>query len=148
MAGSAAPGIGRGLIVVGGYEASIRVELTGETYWAGHVHIVTAGANKEELKLALKIQSHYLTRPNAKPVTVAPLGCLGKRLGLFNEAGVSTLGCYVGNNGRQQRRQLPLNTREQIEFDQWLLGLSSGSRTILLGCRLHNGNLRETSQDF
>jgi hypothetical protein len=50
------------VIVVGGYEASLRVELNGVTYWAGHLHLVIAGADVDELKTILKIEKRYRKR--------------------------------------------------------------------------------------
>jgi hypothetical protein len=69
------------VIAVGGFEASLRVELNGETYWAGHLHLVIAGAGEEELKAALKIERRYRNRKHSKPLKVEPIGTLVKRLG-------------------------------------------------------------------
>jgi hypothetical protein len=132
------------VVVVGGYEASLRVELNGDTYWAGHFHLVIAGAEEEELKDALGIQPHYRKRPYAKPVKIQPIGNLAERLGYSTKRIVKRAIAYVGTNGRQQRRELPLTTKHQIEFDLWLLGLPAGSRTVLFGCRLHHSQLCET----
>jgi hypothetical protein len=134
------------ILVVGGYEASLRVEVTGHAYWAGHVHLVIAGADEEELKTVLKGERCYLKRKYAKPVTVAPIGNLVKRLGYSTKRIVKRGIAYIGTNGRQQRRELPLATAHQIEFDRWLLSLPAGARTILFGRRLHHGKLRETKQ--
>jgi hypothetical protein len=134
------------ILVVGGYEASIRIELNGDTYWAGHVHLVVAGAEDEELKTALKIERRYLTRKYAKPVKVAPIGTLVERLGYSTKRIGKRSIAYIGTNGRQQRRELPLATAHQIEFDRWLLSLPAGARTILFGCRLHHGKLRQTKR--
>ena len=134
------------VLVVGGYEASIRTELNGDTYWAGHVHLVVAGADEEKLKTVLKVEQHYLKRRYAKPVTVAPIGTLVERLGYSTKRIGKRSIAYIGTNGRQQRRELPLATAHQIEFDLWLLGLPAGSRTILFGCRLHRNQLRETKR--
>jgi hypothetical protein len=135
------------VLVVGGYEASLRVELNGETYWAGHLHLVIAGAGEEELKAALKIEQRYRKRKYAKPVKVEPIGDLAERLGYSTKRIVKRGIAYVGKNGRQQRRELPLTAKHQVEFDLWLLGLPAGSRTILFGCRLHHGQLRETKRE-
>jgi hypothetical protein len=135
------------VLVIGGYEASLRVELNGETYWAGHLHFVLAGAAEHELKAALKIEQRYRKRRYAKPVKVLPVGNLAKRLGYCTKRIVKRSVAYTGTNGRQQRRELPLTARHQIEFDSWLLGLPTGSRTVLFGCRLHHGQLRETKRE-
>lgn len=136
--------IERRVLVVGGYEASVSVALNGKAVWAGHFHIVTAGAEKSALKTALKIQKKFRRRKNSKPVTIEHIGNLAKRLGYSTKRVTKRGLAYVGKNGRQQRRKLPLLTLEQIEFDQWLLRLPIGSRTILIGCRLHHGKLRRT----
>ena len=135
------------VLVVGGYEASLRVELNGDTYWAGHLHFVIAGAGEEELKTALEIERRYRERKYAKPVTVMPIGSLAKRLGYSTKRIVKRGIAYIGRNGRQQRRELPLLTKQQIEFDLWLLGLPAGHRSVLFGCRLHSDKLRETKRE-
>lgn len=135
------------VLVVGGYEASLRVELNGEMYWAGHLHLVIAGAGEEELKTVLKIERRYRKRKHSKPLKVEPIGDLAERLGYSTKRIVKRGIAYIGTNGRQQRRELPLTAKHQIEFDLWLLGLPAGSRTILFGCRLHHGQLRETKRE-
>lgn len=134
------------VLVVGGFEASLRVELNGDMYWAGHLHLVIAGAGEEELKTALKIEQRYWKRKHAKPVKVVPIGNLTERLGYSTKRIVKRAVAYIGTNGRQQRRELPLTAKHQIEFDSWLLGLPAGSRTVLFGCRLHHGQLCETKR--
>jgi hypothetical protein len=134
------------VILVGGYEASLRVEISGETYWAGHIHFVIAGANKDELKSILKVQPHYLKHQYAKPVSVVPVDCLGRRLGYATKRVTGQSIAYLGDNGRQQRRSLPLRGQEQIESDRWLIGLPMGTRAVLMGCRLHAKELRKMSE--
>jgi hypothetical protein len=133
-------------LVVGSFEASLRVELNGDIYWAGHLHLVIAGAGEDELKAALMIERRYRRRKYAKPVKVLPIGNLAERLGYSTKRIVKRSVAYVGKNGRQQRRELPLTPKHQIEFDSWLLGLPVGSRTILFGCRLHRRRLCETKR--
>ena len=130
------------LIVVGGFEPSVRVELIGAPCWSGHLHLVVAGVERPMLRSALRLQPHLRHR-GARPVTVEDVVCLARCLGYATKRIGTRSVAYVGENGRQQRRNLPLNTEEQNEFDRWLLGLPLGSRTILMGCRLHNGKLRK-----
>jgi hypothetical protein len=132
------------VLVVGGFEVSLRVELNGEMSWAGHLHLVIAGAGEDEVKTTLEIERHYQKRRYAKPLKVLLIGTLVERLGYCTKRIVKRAIAYIGKNGRQQRRDLPLTTRHQIEFDSWLLSLPAGSRTILFGCRLHHGQLRKT----
>jgi hypothetical protein len=132
------------VMVIGGFEASIRVERNGDTFWAGHLHLTIAGADQESLKTVLKIENHYVRQMHSKPVTVVSIGNLAKRLGYSTKRIAKRSLAYVGDNGRQQRRQLPLTLSQQIEFDSWLLGMPAGTRTILFGCRLHREKLCRT----
>lgn len=132
------------VIIVGSYEASISVELDDSIFWAGHFHFIIAGASEGQLKAALKIEKKYRKRKYARPLAVDPIGNLAKRLG-YSTKRIGKRGvAYIGKNGRQQRRKLPLSGQEQIEFDRWLLGIPAGSRTFLFGCRQHHGKLRKT----
>lgn len=132
------------VIVVGGFEASISIELDRHTFWAGHLHIVVAGATRLQLKEALAIEKHYRHRTYAKPVTVVAVGNLARQLGYATKRIAKRGVAYIGDNGRQQRRKILLTAGEQTEFDLWLLRLPAGSRTVLFGCRLHHGQLRLT----
>ncbi len=138
--------IRRSIMVIGGYEPSVSVSLTGETVWAGHLHLVISGAEKNEIKAVLRIAKKYPRPKNTKLVTIEPIGNLAKRLGYSTKRLTKRGIAYLGENGRQQRRKLPLTTQEQIEFDCWLLDLPVGSRTALIGCRLHNQKLRKTNR--
>jgi len=40
------------VLVVGGYETSLRVELNGDMYWAGHLHLVFTGTGDYEMEMA------------------------------------------------------------------------------------------------
>jgi hypothetical protein len=128
--------------VVGGYEASVSVELNGDIFWAGHLHLVVAGADEEKLKTVLKVEKRYRKRKHSKPVTVVSISNLAKRLGYSTKRIAKRGTAYIGKNRRQQRRRLPLTTQQQIQFDSWLLGMPAGSRTVLFGCRLHHATLR------
>ncbi|MCX7307217.1 MAG: hypothetical protein NTZ72_04395 [Afipia sp.] len=134
-------------IAIGGYEASINVELDGSVSWSGHFHLVIAGADKKQLKAALNIPTRYQRQKYSRPVTIEQIGNLAKRLG-YSTKRIGKRGvAYIGKNGRQQRRKLPLSTVEQIEFDSWLSGIPVGGRTFLFGCRLHHNKLRLTHAD-
>jgi hypothetical protein len=131
-------------MVIGGFEASIRVERNGDTFWAGHLHLVIAGADEGSLKTVLKVEKRHRKRKQSKPVTVVSISNLAKRLA-YSTKRISKRGiAYIGRNGRQQRRQLPLTVSQQIEFDSWLLGMPAGARTILFRCRLHRAKLCRT----
>ena len=71
----------KNVVAVGGFEASLNVDLDGTTCWAGHVHLVVAGSDKPSLKKALQIEKHHRSRPYARPVDVRDVDNLGRRLG-------------------------------------------------------------------
>jgi hypothetical protein len=127
---------------VGGFEASLNVDLDGTSYWAGHVHLVVAGSDKPSLKKALQIEKHYRSRPYSRPVDVRDVDNLARRLGYSSKRIARRRVAYIDGQGRQNRNKANLSSSEQREFDGWLLGLSVGDRTILIGCRSHGGQLR------
>jgi len=133
--------LGGNVIAVGGFEPSLNVELDGRSYWAGHVHLVVAGATKDAIKRILSIEKRYRATPYARPVDVRDVGNLCRQLGYSLKRFAERRIAYIDEQGRQNRRPLPLNSTEQREFDAWLLSLPVGARTILIGCRLHGSRL-------
>jgi hypothetical protein len=73
--------LGASAIAVGGFEVSLNIELDGTNTWAGHVHLVVAGTDKQSLKKAFQIEKHYRARPYLRPVDVRDVGNLGRQLG-------------------------------------------------------------------
>jgi hypothetical protein len=67
---------------------------------------------------------------------------LGRQLGYSLKRIARRRVAYVDGQGRQNRNQSNLSSSEQREFDDWLLGLEVGARTILIGCRSHGTKLR------
>jgi hypothetical protein len=130
------------VIAVGGFEASLNVNLDGTTYWAGHVHLVVAGSDKPSLRKALQIEKHHRLRPFSRPVDVRDVDNLGRRVGYSLKRIAKRRVAYIDGQGRQNRNQCNLHSSEQREFDNWLLDLLIGDRTILIGCRAHGGQLR------
>ncbi len=135
----------RRIVAIGGFECSLRIDQP-KIAWAGHFHFVVAGAPYDELREALTIEAHYLTTRYSKPVVIQPIGDLASRIGYSTKRVVNQNVAYRGRNGRQQRRQLPLALKHQIESDLWLLSLRAGDRTFLYGCRHHHGTLVETTR--
>jgi hypothetical protein len=135
------------VVAVGGFEASLNANLDGTTCWAGHVHLVVAGSDKPSLKKALQIEHHHRLRPYSRPVDVRDVDNLGRRLGYSLKRITRRRVAYIDGQGRQNRNQAKLISSEQREFDDWLLGLSVGDRTILIGCRAHGNQLRLVNGD-
>jgi hypothetical protein len=134
--------LGSGVIAVGGFEASLNVELDGTSTWAGHVHLVVAGTDRKSLKKALQIEKHHRSKPYLRPVDVRAVPDLGRQLGYSLKRIARRRVAYIDGQGRQNRNQSNLSSSEQREFDAWLLGLPVGARTILIGFRAHAGRLR------
>jgi hypothetical protein len=134
--------LGSGVMAVGGFEASLNVELDGTSTWAGHVHLVVAGSEKATLKKAFQIEKHHRSRPYLRPVDVRAVDDLGRQLGYSLKRIARRRVAYIDGQGRQNRNQSNLTSSEQREFDGWLLGLAVGARTILIGCRAHGRRLR------
>jgi hypothetical protein len=129
-------------IAIGGYEVSLNVDLDGCVYWAGHVHLLAAGARKNDIKRILSIQKQYRATRYARLVDIREVDNLGRQLGYSLKRFAQRRVAYIDEQGRQNRRVVPLKASEQREFDAWLLGLPVGARTILIGCRLHGSRLR------
>jgi hypothetical protein len=134
--------LGWGVIAVGGFEASLNVELDGTSTWAGHVHLVVAGTDRQNLKKALQVEKHHRSKPYLRPVDVRAVDDLGRQLGYSLKRIARRRVAYIDGQGRQNRNQSNLSSSEQREFDGWLLGLAVGARTILIGCRAHGTKLR------
>jgi hypothetical protein len=134
--------LGSGVIAVGGFEASLNIELDGTSTWAGHVHLVVAGADKTSLKKAFQIEKHHRLKPYLRPVDVRAVDDLGRQLGYSLKRIARRRVAYIDGQGRQNRNQSNLSSSEQREFDGWLLGLPVGARAILIGCRAHGTKLR------
>jgi hypothetical protein len=134
--------LGTSAIAVGGFEVSLNIELDGTTTWAGHVHLVVAGTDKDSLKKAFQIEKHYRSKPYLRPVDVRGVEKLGRQLGYSLKRIARRRVAYIDGQGRQNRNQSNLTSSEQREFDGWLLGLTVGARTILIGCRAHGRKLR------
>jgi hypothetical protein len=131
-------------IAVGGFEASLNIELDGASTWAGHVHLVVGGSDRASIKTAFQIEKHYRSRPYLRPVDVRGVENLGRQLGYSLKRIARRRVAYIDGQGRQNRNQTNLASSEQREFDGWLLGLPVGARTILIGCRAHGSRLRLT----
>jgi hypothetical protein len=130
------------VVAVGGFDVSLNVELDGGRVWSGHLHLVVAGAKKADLARTLRLSDQK--EKHAKALRIDEIGHLAVRLGYSLKRIAKRRVAYIGTNGRQQRRELPLLPSEQVEFDSWLLTLQVGARTLLFGCRLHHGILRFT----
>jgi hypothetical protein len=127
------------VVAIGGFDVSLNVEMDGERTWSGHLHLVIAGASKVELARVLRLNDHK--QRHAKALRIDEVGNLAIRLGYCIKRIAKRRVAYIGPNGRQQRRELPLKPNEQVEFDSRLLTLPVGARTLLFGCRLHHGFL-------
>jgi hypothetical protein len=133
--------LGSGVVAVGGFEASLNVELDGTSTWAGHVHLVVAGVDRKYVRKALQLEARHRKR-YARPLDVRDVANLGRQLGYSLKRIARRRVAYIDRQGRQNRNHTNLSSAEQREFDGWLLGLLVGDRTILIGCRAHAGQLR------
>jgi hypothetical protein len=127
------------LIAIGSFETCLNVEPDGPRLWAGQFHLIVAGATIEQLKEALALGPRYKLAPYAKPVQVKAIKALGRQLGYSLKRFAEQRIAYVDDQGRQNRRHLPLNSPDQATFDLWLSGLKLGDRLFLYGCRRRGG---------
>lgn len=124
----------RHIRAVGIFEASLNVELNKSRYWAGELQIICCGLERNELKKLLRIESRYRTiRPRQRMLQIVDVGNLERQFMYAQKRFVERRIAYICKNGRQHRRHLPLNAKDQLEFDGWLNKLSSGGRNVCFG---------------
>lgn len=133
-------------LLIGGLEVSIGVDLNQKALWEPHLHGVVCGVEADALREALAIEPQHRLIKHDRPLLIEPVGDLPRRLAYSLKRVAKRRIAYIGTNGRQQRRKLPLTTSEQNELDRWLLGMPVGSRTFLIGCRLQGRDLCRTSR--
>jgi hypothetical protein len=129
------------LLAIGSFETCLNVGLDGTRLWAGQFHLIVAGATVEQLKEALALGPRYKLAPYAKPTQVKPIKALGRQLGYSLKRFAEQRIAYDDDQGRQNRRHLPLDSRDQATFDLWLSDLKPGDRLFLYGCRRRGGVL-------
>jgi len=132
---------GPNLIAIGSFEACLNVEPDGTRLWAGQFHLITAGATIEQLKEALAQGPRYKLARYAKPVQAKRIKALGRQLGYSLKRLAEQRVAYIDDQGRQNRRHLPLNSPDQGAFDLWLQSLKLGDRLFLFGCKRRGGVL-------
>lgn len=132
---------GKRPLAVGAFEVCLNRGLAGLKMWAGQVHLITAGATRDELHAALGVGDRYPLPPYAKPLVVEEVGNTARQQAYTLKRFAEQRIAYIGENGRQARRHLPLDSRDQRAFDRWLGRLSLGQRVILVGCKRLNGKL-------
>lgn len=120
------------IVAIGSFEVSVNRELDGELYWAGEIQQIVAGAAKDDLRKAFKIEKHHRSRgSNQKLLKIIAVECLGRQLGYSVKRFVEERRAYISlKTGRQARRHLPPQPELWAEHDAWLLGLPLGARTI------------------
>jgi len=120
----------QGLLAMGAWEFVLIEEDDGSRVWAGHMHIIVAGASHAALTRALAIRTPKTVAAYIKPVVIKNVGNLGRQIGYcimrFGERRIP----YEGRNGRVNQNHLPLRTPEQHYFDQTLCSLNIGARVF------------------
>ncbi|CAO4135980.1 hypothetical protein [Methylorubrum extorquens] len=126
---------------VGAFEVCLNRDADGTKTWAGQVHLIVAGATRDELHAALGVGKRYPLPPYAKPLVVEDVSNTARQQAYALKRYAEQRIAYVAANGRQARRHLPLDSSDQRTFDRWLCRLSLGERVILVGCKRLNGQL-------
>lgn len=128
-------------MAVGAFEVCLNRDLEGVKTWAGQVHLIIAGATRDQLHGALAVGARYQLPPYAKPLVVEEVSNTARQQAYALKRYAEQRIAYLAANGRQARRHLPLDARDQRTFDRWLCKLSLGERVILFGCKRLNGRL-------
>jgi len=126
---------------VGAFEVCLNCDLAGTKTWAGQIHLIVAGATRDELHAALGVGARYPLPPYAKPLVVEEVGNTARQQAYALKRFAEQRIAYLGKNGRQARNHLPLDGHDQRTFDRWLSELTLGERLILVGCKRLNGRL-------
>jgi hypothetical protein len=134
------------VIAVGQFERALNVKLDGSSSWSGEVHVVVAGASKEQLRDAFGIARRYHRDPQEKLHHVKAVHGLGRALGHALTYFLARRVAYITNTGRQGRRSMPLQREQLAELGAWHASLKSGERVVLFGCRRHGGGLVTTTR--
>ena len=134
------------VIAVGQFERALNVELDGAMSWSGELHLVVAGATKEQLRDAFAIARRYRRDRQEKLLQVKEIDGLGRALGYALKYYLARRVAYMTNNGRQGRRSMPLQREQLAEIGAWHASLRSGGRIVLFGCRRHGRGLIPTTR--
>jgi hypothetical protein len=129
------------VIAVGQFERALNVELDGSMTWSGEVHIVVAGASREDLRAAFAIAARYRRDPQEKLLHVKEIDGLGRALGYALKYFLARRVAYLMDNGRRGRRSMPLQREQLAEIGAWHASLRSGERVVLFGCRRNGSSL-------
>ncbi len=134
------------VIAVGQFERALNVELDGSMSWSGEIHLVVAGATREELRDAFAIARRYRRHPQEKLLQVKEVDGLGRALGYALKYYLARRVAYITKNGRQGRRSMPLQRDQLAELGAWHASMKSGERVALFGCRRQGGGLVPTTR--
>jgi hypothetical protein len=128
--------LGADVLGLGIFEVSLNRERSGEIYWAGEVRLITAGAQKDELKETFAIEKRYRRlRPRQRIVVVENVGDLSAQFSYAVKRFVEQRVAYISpSTGRQDRNHLPPPSALWAEHDAWLHALPLGSRNMAFGC--------------
>jgi hypothetical protein len=129
------------IIAVGQFERALNIELDGSMTWSGEVHIIVAGASREQLRAAFAIVRRYRRDPQEKLLNVKEIDGLGRALGYSLKYFLGRRVAYVMDNGRRGRRSMPLQREQLAELGAWHASLKGGERIALFGCRRQGGGL-------
>jgi hypothetical protein len=126
------------VLAVGQFERALNVELDGSMSWSGEVHVVVAGASREQLRAAFGIARRYRRDPQEKLLQVKEVDGVGRALGYCLKYFLARRVAYLMDNGRRGRRSMPLPREQLAEIAMWHASLTSGERVVLFGCRRNN----------
>lgn len=130
-------------IAVGGFEATVNIELDGSRHWAPHVHLVVAGPTRAALRGALEPAEHA-RRSGAvlRPLRIDEVTSLVGALcyALKAEGGRRT--AYYTKEGKVGRRDQRLNGDQAAEFALWQVAHRLEQVLTMHGIRRDGGRMR------
>lgn len=130
-------------IAVGGFEATVNIELDGSCHWAPHIHLVVVGPTREDLREALEPAAHARRSGMVlRPLRIDEVDDLIRVLcyALKGEGGRRT--AYLTNEGNVRRRDQRLLTDHAAEFAKWQAAHRLDEVLTMHGIRRDGGRLR------
>ncbi|TXN29131.1 hypothetical protein [Methylobacterium sp. WL19] len=124
----------------GGIEASFEIGRNGEPYWGPHTHLVVAARCPEaELKAALR-PAGDLPR-GFRPIMMTPVYNLGNALSYCGKRTPAQRVSTTGSRTTRDCLKQPVQSRANLEYNIWLLGLRPTERLVMRGFRRVHGRL-------
>lgn len=138
----------RGFVAVGGFEATVNIEMDGSSHWAPHIHLVVAGATAEALhETFMPPDATRRSRSVLRPVWVVQVsGLIGALCyALKGDGGRRT--AYLTADGKIGRRDQRLIGEHAVEYAAWQKAHRLEQLLTWHGIRRDGGRMRVVTKN-